>query len=85
MVSDNIRQTPVSRKAGRGLIRALKGLFGRGGMTKAGESWQALKDEFRKGRDEAEEPEAAPKKIPYREVEPSSDEPEPPPPASSSP
>jgi len=70
MVSDNIRHTSLSRKAGRGLIRALRGLFGSGPVRKAGESWRVLKDEYRKGKAEAGEEEPAPRRIPHREVDP---------------
>jgi hypothetical protein len=70
MVPDNIRHPSLSRKAGRGLMRALRGILGRGSLKKAGESWRALKEEYAKGRAEAEEEEPSPKRIPHREVDP---------------
>jgi len=70
MVSDNIRHPSLSRKAGRGLIRALRGIFGGGPLKKAGDSWRALKDEYRKGKAGAEEAEPATKRIPHRELDP---------------
>jgi hypothetical protein len=76
MVSDNIRHPSLSRKAGRGLIRALRGLFGGGPLRKAGESWRVLKEEYRKGKAEAEEEEPAPRRIPHREVDPADEAPD---------
>ena len=69
MVSDNIRHPSLPRKAGRGLMRALRGLFGGDSLKKAGESWRALKEEYRQGRADAEEAEPAPKRIPHRELD----------------
>jgi hypothetical protein len=69
MVSDNIRHPSLSRKAGRGLMRALRGLFGGRSVRKAGESWRVLKEEYRKGKAEAEEREPAPRRIPHRELD----------------
>lgn len=74
MSSDNIRHPSLSRKAGRGLMRALRGLFGGGSLKKAGDSWRVLKEEYRKGQAEAEaKEEPAPKRIPHREVDPDPD------------
>jgi Sec-independent protein translocase protein TatA len=52
-------------------MRALRGLFGPGKLKKAGESWRALKTEFRRGAKETEATEeGAPlKKIPHRDVD----------------
>ena len=70
MVSDNIRHPSLSRKAGRGLMRALRGLFGSGPLKKAGDSWRVLKEEYEKGQAGAEaDEEPAPKRIPHREVD----------------
>jgi hypothetical protein len=69
MVSDNIRHRSLPRKAGRGLMRALRGLFGGDSLKKAGESWRVLKEEYRQGRSDAEGDEPAPKRIPHREVD----------------
>ena len=69
MVSDNIRHPSLSRKAGRGLMRALRGLFGGGSVKKAGESWRVLKEEYRKGQADAEEGGPLPKRIPHRELD----------------
>ena len=69
MVSDNIHHPSLPRKAGRCLMRALRGLFGGGALDKAGESWRVLKEEYRQGRAEAEESEPAPKRIPHRELD----------------
>lgn len=67
MSSDNIRHPSLSRKAGRGLMRALRGLFGGASVKKAGDSWRVLKEEYRKGRAE-EDAKDEPQRIPHREV-----------------
>ena len=70
MVSDNIRDPSLSRKAGRGLIRALRGLFGGGPIKKTGDSWRVLKEEYRKGKADAEAQEKpAPRRISHRELD----------------
>lgn len=70
MSPDNMRHPSLSRKAGRGLMRALRGLFGKGGLKKAGDSWRVLKEEYARGRAEAEaEEEPPPKRIPHREMD----------------
>ncbi|MHC4973567.1 MAG: hypothetical protein ACYTG3_14675 [Planctomycetota bacterium] len=56
-------------------MRALRGLFGRGSLEKAGDSWRVLKEEYRRGQADAEEKEPAPKRIPHREVDPKSEDP----------
>jgi hypothetical protein len=69
-VSDNIRQSSLSRKAGRGLLKAFRALFGDKTAAKTARSWKVLKDEFRAGREEAEAKEPPTRPIPHREVTP---------------
>ena len=75
-MSDNIRHSSLSRKAGRGLLKAFRALFGDKAARKTARSWEVLKDEFRAGRAEAEGEEASPRRVEHREVseeEPSRD------------
>lgn len=67
-MTDNIGEDPPARKAGRGLTRLLRGLFGRKRFARTRESWQVLKREYRAGRASAEEdPEPPPRRIPHKE------------------
>lgn len=59
---------PLSRKAGAGLAKILRGLLGRKNLEKAGASVDALRKAYRQGREEAEEP--PPRTVPHRVVEP---------------
>jgi len=67
-VSDNIRQSSLARKAGRGLRRALGALFGEKRLARAEESLDVLKQEYRAGREEgAADDDATPRRIAHRE------------------
>ena len=66
-MSDRI---PLSRKAGLGLARLLRGLLGRRTLARARASVEVLKREYRAGKDDAPAP---PKAVPHRVVR---DEPE---------
>lgn len=69
-MTDDSRSPSLSRKAGRGLLRALSGLFGKKNVRKARDSLDVLKDEFRAGKQEAEgEPKPPPKPIPHKDLE----------------
>lgn len=74
-MTDNIRHPSLSRKAGRGFLRALKGLFGGRTLKRATESWDVLREEYAAGKEEAQDGESAPRRIPHRELPPTSDEP----------
>ena len=68
-MSDRVDEPSLSRKAGRGFLRALRGLFGARNVRRAAESIDALKDEYRAGRDEAKGEEPPPKTIPHEVVD----------------
>jgi len=70
VLSQNIRHPSLPRKAGRGFLRALKGLFGGRTVRRAAESWNALRAEYAAGRTEAEGKEPPPRPIPHREIGP---------------
>lgn len=74
-MTDNIRHPSLSRKAGRGFLRALKGLFGGRTLRRAAESIDVLRDEYAAGREEAKKRESPPRRIPHRELPPTPDEP----------
>lgn len=67
-MTDNIGKEPTARKAGRGLLKALRGLFGDGFLRKTRDSVDHLAREYREGKREAEEEEAeeAPRRVPHR-------------------
>jgi hypothetical protein len=67
-LSDNIRHPSLSRKAGRGFLRALRALLGPRTLGKAADSLDVLRDEYRAGREEAEGAEPPPRRIPHRET-----------------
>ncbi|MCI0587285.1 MAG: hypothetical protein L0323_10640 [Planctomycetes bacterium] len=66
-MSQNNPGPSLSRKAGRGLLRALKGLFGGRTVRRAAESWDVLRKEYAAGRDEADPREPPPRAIPHEE------------------
>ena len=69
MVSDNNMGDPtLARKLGRGLLRAIAGLFGRDTVRKTRDSLDVLQEEYRSGRDG--QPEPPPRRVPFREVAP---------------
>lgn len=49
-MSDSFRKPTLARKAGRGFLRALAGLFGKPAVGKARDSMELLREEFREGR-----------------------------------
>lgn len=63
-----MRQSSLSRKTGRGLLKAFRALFGDKATAKTARSWKLLKDEFRAGREEAEAKEPPTRRIQHREV-----------------
>jgi len=69
-VSDNINHPSFARKAGQGLAKALRGIFGPRLLGKTRDSWRVLKAEYRKGRAGDEPAETPVKVIPYRESDP---------------
>jgi len=72
-MSDNIRESSLPRKAGRGFLRALRGLLGEKTLRKARDSARALEDEYRAGRDERKDEDEPPKRVPHRIVDPDED------------
>lgn len=71
-----MRQSSLSRKAGRGLLKAFRALFGNKATAKTARSWTVLKEEFRAGREEAEAREPPTRRIAHKEIteeEPSDD------------
>ncbi len=78
-MGDADQSSSGAERAGRAIIRALRGLFGDRFMVKAKESAEALRDEFQAGKRESEEPaEPAepPRSIPHRDLDSSSSAPE---------
>jgi hypothetical protein len=69
-VPDRKSEDTTSRKAGRGLIRALRGLFGPGRLRRAANSARVLKEEFKKGRRKRAADEPSPiRRIEHRDVD----------------
>jgi len=67
-VSDK-QQPSAPRRFGRGLARALSGLFGKKTLKKAAESARVLKQQYREGKREAAGPERPPpRRIGHEEV-----------------
>lgn len=63
----------AAERAGRGLARLLRGLFGDRFLSKAADSARVLRDEYRAGREAAEGAPDETRRIAHREV---GDEPE---------
>lgn len=74
-MTDNIRHPSLSRKAGRGFLRVLRGLFGRRTLRRAAESLDVLREEYAAGKEESQGREPPPRRIPHRDVPPTSDDP----------
>ena len=75
-MGDADQSSSGAERAGRAIIRALRGLFGDRFMVKAKESAEALRDEFQAGKRESEEPAEPPRSIPHRDLDSSSSAPE---------
>jgi len=69
-MSDIPEKAPLARRTGRGLFRALTALLGKRTMSKARRSAEALEEEFRAGRRDAEDRRET-TRIPHREKGPS--------------
>ena len=70
MVSQNTPRPSLSRKAGRGFLRMLRGLLGDKNLERARESLDTLRSEYREGRAEAEGRDPPPRAIPHGEKPP---------------
>jgi len=69
-VPDRKSDDTTSRKAGRGLIRALRGLFGPRRLRRAAGSVRVLRKEFEKGRRKRDDNEPSPiRRIEHRDVD----------------
>lgn len=66
----NTPRPSLSRKAGRGFLRMLRGLLGDRTVKRAAESVGVLRSEYASGRAEGEAEKAPPRPIPHREVDP---------------
>ena len=69
-MDDPAQSRPVAERAGRGLRRLLRGLFGDRFLSRVADSARVLRDEFRAGRaEEAEQddPGGEPRRIRHRE------------------
>jgi hypothetical protein len=67
-VSQNNPRPSLSRKAGRGFLRLLRGLLGDRAVARTVESVEVLKKEYAAGKAEAQETEPPPRAIPHREA-----------------
>ena len=79
-VTGPVHRPSAAEQAGRGLVKILKGIFGGRSLTRAKESVEVLKREFKEGRVDPDRAEPAARRIEHREKI-SPDEREEPPPA----
>jgi hypothetical protein len=75
-MGDADQSSSAAERAGRAVIRALRGLFGDRFVVKAKESAEALRDEFVAGKREADDQPDPPRAIIHRDLESSSSDPE---------
>ena len=70
-MSDKLQDPSLARRLGRGVLRALSGLFGPRNVRKARDSVDVLKREFAEGKREAEggDERPPPRRIEHRDVD----------------